>query len=155
HLRTVVLPNTPVPADSPYAWLNFRGRWGQLEAGINNGPFGPASHDQWEHPISWADSLRTSSVTVPGVQVIGISATSFFCSGTTDMASMVDWGMLHPAVFLSLLALLILGLSWTARQTTWRPFQPEPLRRARDGGQILRSSRRVYRQNAPTFIGIG
>ena len=155
QLNTIVLPNTPVPSDSPYAWLNFAGRWGQLESGINNGPFGPASHYAWSHPISWADSLRTSSVAVPTVRVVGVSPTSFFCSGTTYVASVVDWGALHPIVFLALLLAVLLWLGLIARRTTWRPFQPHPLRRARDGGQILRSSRRIYRENAPTFIGIG
>jgi len=155
RLQPVVLPNTPVPPGSQYAWLNFAGRWGQLESGINNGPYGPAGHEEWVHPISWADSLRTSSVTVPTVRVLGLSATSFFCSGTSDAASVFNWGTLHPQVFLALLLLVILGLVLVARRTTWRPFHPRPLRGPRDGGQILRSSRRVYRENAPTFIGIG
>jgi hypothetical protein len=155
HPRTVVLPDTPVPADSPYAWLNFPGRWGQKEAGINDGPFGPATHQEWEHPIGWADGLRTSSLIVPTLKVVGISATGFFCTGTADAASVANWGSLHPAVFLALLGALVLGLIVTAQRTTWSPSNPKPLRRARGGGQILRTARHVYRDHAGTFIGIG
>jgi hypothetical protein len=155
HPQVVMLPNTPVPADSNFAWLNFQGRWGQKEPGINNGPYGPAGHEVWLHPISWADGLRTSSVTVPGEQLVGLSVTSFFCSATSDVTAAFNWGSLHPAVFIGLIALVAVGLFGAVRWTTWAPPDPEPLRRARGGGQILRSARRIYGAHLPTFIGIG
>ena len=34
--RPILLPNEPVER-GPFAWLSFTGRWGQLEAGYNNG----------------------------------------------------------------------------------------------------------------------
>jgi hypothetical protein len=153
--RVVVLPKTPVSADSNFAWLNFRGRWGQKEPGINNGPYGPAAHDVWLHPISWADGLRSSSVTVPSGQVVGLSVTSFFCSATSDATAAFNWGSLHPVVFVGLIAVVAVGLFGAMRRTTWAPPDPEPLRRVRGGGQILRSARRIYRAHLPTFIGIG
>jgi hypothetical protein len=155
HPQVVVLPDTPVPANSDFAWLNFRGRWGQKEPGINNGPYGPAGHDVWLHPITWADSLRTSSVTVPSGQVVGLSVTSFFCSATSDATAAFNWGSLHPAVFIGLIALVAVGLFGAMRRTTWAPPDPEPLRRVRGGGQILRSARRIYGAHLRTFIGIG
>jgi hypothetical protein len=155
HPQVVMLPNTPVSADSNFAWLNFLGRWGQKERGINNGPYGPAGHDVWLHPISWADGLRTSSVTVPGGEVVGLSVTSFFCSATSDTTAAFNWGSLHPAVFIGLIALVAVGLFGAVRRTTWAPPDPEPLRRVRGGGQILRSARRIYGAHLRTFIGIG
>ncbi len=156
HPRVVVLPDTPVPARSPYAWLNFKGRWGQKEAGINNGPFGPAGHEeQWQHPIGWAEGLRTSSVTVPGGSFLGISATNFFCTGTTDASSVIDWATLHPTPFLGLLAVLLIGLLTATRRTAWRPSDPRPVCRARGAGQILGSARRLYRESPRTFVEIG
>ncbi len=155
HPQVVMLPDTPAPADSDLAWLNFRGRWGQKEPGINNGPYGPAGHEVWLHPISWADGLRTSSVAVPGADVIGLSVTSFFCSATSGATAAFNWGSLHPVVFLGLIALVAAGLFGAMRRTTWAPPDPEPLRRARGGGQILRSARRIYGAHLRTFIGIG
>jgi len=154
-LHPVVLPNTPVPANSQFAWLDFPGRWGQRESGINNGPLGPAYHEEWLHPITWADGLRTSSVTVPDVKVLGLSATSFFCTGTTDTALAIDWGTAHPWLFLGLLAVLLFLLGATARITRWSPPEPWPLRERRGGGQILRGARRLYGEHPLTFIGIG
>jgi hypothetical protein len=155
HPQVVVLPDTPVSTDSNFAWLNFRGRWGQKEPGINNGPDGPAGHDVWLHPISWADGLRTSSVIVPGEQLVGLSVTSFFCTATSDVTAAFNWGSLHPVIFIALIALVAVGLFGAVRGTTWAPPDPEPLRRVRGGGQILRSARRIYGAHLRTFIGIG
>jgi len=156
-LQTVVVPDTPAPADSPFAWLNFQGRWGQKQPSVNNGPLGPANADRevWTHPITWADGLRTSSLIVPGGRVLGLSVTSFFC-GAVDHASMaIIWSLIHPGPFFVLVGLVVVAGVGTARRTRWRPPDPRPIRHSRAGGQILRAARRLYRENAWTFIGIG
>jgi hypothetical protein len=157
ELQTVVVPNTPAASDSPFAWLNFQGRWGQRQPSVNNGPLGPANADRevWRHPITWADGLRTSSLIVPGGGVLGLSVTSFFC-GAVDHASMaIIWSLIHPAPFFILVGLVVVAGVGTARRTRWRPPDPRPVRHSRAGGQILRAARRLYRENAWTFIGIG
>jgi hypothetical protein len=157
-LQTVVVPNTPVPSDSSFAWLNFPGRWGQKQPGINNGPLGPASGEDrevWTHPITWSEGLRTHSLTVPGGRVLGLSVTSFFC-GAVDHASIaMNWGLVHPALFFTLLGLVVAAGAGTAGRTRWRPPDPRPIRHSRGGGQILRAARRLYLENPRTFVGIG
>ena len=157
-LQTVVLPNTPVPSGSPFAWLNFAGRWGQRQPGINNGPVGPATGEDrvvWTHPIAWSEGLRTSSLTVPGGRVLGLSVTSFFCGAVDHSAVVLNWSVINPAPFFVLVGLVVAAGAGTARRTRWRPPDPRPIRRARRGGQILRAARRLYVGNAWTFIGIG
>ncbi len=144
-----------MPADSSFAWLNFAGRWGQKEASINNGPLGPAYAAPWEHPITWAEGLRTSSLTVPSVGILGLSVTSFFCGAVDNASAALNWGLIHPAPFLALLGLIMLAGAVAARRTTWRPPDPLPVRAVRGGGQILRGSLRLYRNHARTFVGIG
>jgi hypothetical protein len=154
-LRTVLLPNVPAGADSRFAWLDFRGRWGQKEDGINNGPTGPAAHPSWTHPLAWAEDLRTSSLSVPEVGVEGLSVTGFFCGAVSYGAIAFNWGALHPVAFLAILGALLLAALTQVTRTTWRPPDPRPLRRPRAGGQILRASRRLCRADLRTFIGIG
>jgi len=156
-LQTVVVPSTPVPADSPFAWLNFPGRWGQKQPGINNGPLGPASADReaWAHPITWSNGLRTSSLTVPGGQLLGLSVTSFFCGAVDRAAVALNWGIVHPIPFFALVVLGVVAAVTSARLTRWRPPDPRPVRHARGGGQILRAAGRLYRANPRTFMGIG
>jgi hypothetical protein len=154
-VRTILLPNVPVAADSRFAWLDFAGRWGQKEDGINNGPTGPVDHSSWAHPLTWAADLRTSSLSVPELGVQGLSVTDFFCGAVNFGAAAANWGALHPVAFLAILGAVLLAVLTQATRTTWRPPDPRPLRRARAGGQILRAARRLYRANLSTFIGIG
>ncbi len=156
-LQTVVVPNTPVPEDSPFAWLNFQGRWGQLQPSVNNGPLGPANANRevWTHPITWANGLRTSSLVVPGGRALGLRVTSFFCGAVEHASTAIIWSLIHPAPFFVLLGLVVVAGVGTARRSRWRPPDPRPIRRSRGGGQILGAARRLYRGNAWTFIGIG
>jgi hypothetical protein len=155
QLQTNLLPDVPASRHAPDAWLAFTGRWGQKEKGINNGPTGPATKVAWSAPIEWADSLRDSSVAVPGTKTVGPSVTNFFCGAVSQGSIMLNWALVHPIAFVILLALVVAGMLAAARRTTWRPPDPRPLRARRGGGQIVRASRRLYRSRLPTFIAMG
>jgi len=154
-LHTVLLPDIPSSAVAPYAWLAFQGRWGQKEAGINNGPFGPGAHEQWLAPIEWADGLRDTSVEVPSGTAFGLSVGNFFCGAVSRGAVTLNWALVHPVPFLALVVLAMLGLVGAAARTTWRPPDPHPMRRRRQGGQIFRATGRIYAENLPTFAATG
>jgi len=155
HPQVELLPEVPSSASKPFSWLAFQGRWGQKEKGINNGPTGPAAKESWSQPIEWADGLRDSSVTVPGTKTLGTSVTDFFCAAVTKGSVILNWAIVHPWSFLALAGLLVLGSGEAVRRTTWRPVESKPLRRKRDGGQILRAARRIYRADLRTFLGMG
>jgi hypothetical protein len=153
--RTVLLPDVPSSASAPYAWLAFSGRWGQRLRGVNNGPTGPADKEQWRHPIEWAAGLRAGSVTVPGTKTLGPTLTNFFCGAVSTTSSALIWGLVHPAPFLALLALVPLACLASARRTTWRPADPYPVEGHRGGGQILGAAARLYWRNRRTFLTLG
>ena len=155
QLQTVLLPEIPTSASSPYAWLAYGGRWGQKEKGINNGPTGPASKPQWSAPIQWAAGLRNTSLELPGGRTFGVSVGTFFCDAVTRGAIALDWSLNHPVPFVALLLLFLGGLLGAVATTTWRPPDPHPLRQPRQGGQIFRATTRVYLQNLPTFAAAG
>jgi hypothetical protein len=155
QLQTVLLPDVPSSPSAPYAWLAFTGRWGQKERGINNGPTGPAAKPQWSAPIEWASGLRNTSVELPGGTTFGVSVGTFFCGAVSRGAIVLNWALIHPVPFIALLFVALGGLLGAAMATTWRPPDPHPLRRQRQGGQIFRASTRVYAQNLPTFAAAG
>ena len=155
QLQTVLLPDIPSSASAPYAWLAFRGRWGQKESGINNGPTGPAMKPQWLAPIEWADGLRNTSVEVPTGRAVVVNVGDFFCGAVTRGAIMLNRALIHPVPFLALLLLMVAGLGASVVATTWRPPDPRPLRMRRQGGQIFRATTRLYAQNLPTFVAAG
>jgi hypothetical protein len=154
-LQTVLLPDVPSSPSAPYAWLAFGGRWGQKEAGINNGPTGPAAKPQWSAPIQWAAGLRNTSLELPGGRTLGVSVGNFFCDAVTGGALALDWSLIHPLPFIALLLLFLGALLGAVAATTWRPPDPHPLRRQRQGGQIFRATTRVYSRNLPTFAAAG
>jgi hypothetical protein len=153
----VVVPDTPVPSDSQFAWLNFQGRWGQKQPSVNDGPLGPANagRESWAHPITWSEGLRTSSLIVPGGRALGLSVTSFFCGAVDHTSGALIWALIHPSLFFVVVGLVVVTGVGTARRTRWRPPDSRPLRQRRAGGQILRAAGRLYRGSARTFIGIG
>ena len=153
--KTILLPDVPSSASAPYAWLAFEGRWGQKEAGINNGPTGPASKEQWLAPIEWSEGLRDTSVEVPSGTAFGLSVGNFFCGAVTGSATALNWALIHPVPFVALLLLAFVGLLVALERTTWRPSDPHPLRRRRQGGQIFRAAGRVYVENIPVFAAAG
>ncbi len=155
RLQTVLLPDIPSSPSAPYAWLAFDGRWGQKESGINNGPTGPAAKTQWLAPIEWSAGLRNTSVELPGGSTFGVSVGNFFCGAVTRGAIVANWALIHPLPFVALLLLVVGGLLGAAAATTWRPPDPHPLRRQRQGGQIFRAAGRLYAQNLPTFAAAG
>jgi hypothetical protein len=155
QLQTVLLPDVPSSSSSPYAWLAFGGRWGQKERGINNGPTGPASKPQWSAPIQWAAGLRNTSLELPGGRPFGVSVGNFFCGAVTQGAIVLNWALIHPLPFIALLLLVLGGLLGAVMATTWRPPDPHPLRRRRQGGQIFGATSRIYVANLPTFAAAG
>ena len=151
-----LLPDdVPSSATAPFAWLAFDGRWGQKLAGANNGPQGPAAKQQWAQPITWATGLRETSFVVPGTQTVGPSVTSFFCAAVKQGATILNFALPHPWLFLLLAATGAAAALTAARRTAWLPSEPTPLRERRALGQILRAAARLYRATPRRFIGIG
>jgi hypothetical protein len=155
ELTTVLVPDIPSSASAPCAWLGFRGRWGQRERGINNGPTGPAAKEQWQAPIEWADGLRQTSVEVPSGTAFGLSVGNFFCGAVSGGAIALNWSLNHPVPFVALVLVGLTGLLAAAAATTWRPPDPHPVRRRRQAGQIFRAATRVYVKNIPIFVAAG
>jgi hypothetical protein len=155
HPRTVLLPDIPASPSAPYAWLAFEGRWGQRERGINNGPTGPAAKEQWLAPIEWANGLRETSVEVPSGRAFGLSVGNFFCGAVSSGAIALNWSLIHPVPFIALVLLALTGMLTALARTTWRPPDPHPMRRRRQGGQIFRATTRVYAGNVSIFAAAG
>ena len=79
-LTAVLLPDGAVGASSPFAWLTYKGSWGELSGGEYDGPTGPADKTQWTSPIAWQARQRSSSLDVSGASAaFGPGPTTVFC----------------------------------------------------------------------------
>lgn len=128
------------------------GRWGQREAGFNNGPAGPNTKTVWTDPFTWMDGTRSGSPTVPAGALVGPSVATAFCgavaqvTGFLNLAAQTSLGAIGIATGLLLLILVPAAL------TRWRPTAIEPMRQARALGQLLVTSVRLYWRHALTFL---
>ena len=66
-LRPVVhtIPSDPAEAREAFPWIEFEGRWGELQPAFYNGPTGPNLKRQWTEPIAWSEDWRDRSYAVP------------------------------------------------------------------------------------------
>jgi hypothetical protein len=151
----LTIPSDPAEARAAFPWIEFEGRWGELQRAFFNGPTGPNLKTQWTEPIRWSDSWRDRSYAVPGGGLFGTGATDFFCGavagGSTALQRLLD----EPAVVLLLLATLVVLVLLLLSRATWRPAAPLRLARRRAWGQILAAASRMYVGRMPLFVGIG
>jgi hypothetical protein len=154
NVTPVQVPTRPGP-NSPFAWLNYEGHWGQRENGFNNGPTGPAMKDRWLEPLTWMEEIRTTSPRLPVGSVLGPTVTNSFCSTVASVTAFMNnserdrWLLIVvPAVLLALILLIV----W---RTRWRPVDITELRRTRAFGQLIVTAGRLYWHHKRAFIPIG
>ena len=156
-VRPVVrtIPTSAKAASAEYPWIDFEGRWGELQPAFFNGPEGPNLKAQWTHPIAWAKDWRTRSYTVPGGSLFGPGATGFFCGAIAHGSRSLVQLVANPVEFTLVLGALVLLLLFLLSRTTWRPAAPLRLARRRTWGQILSASARMYAARFGLFVGLG
>jgi hypothetical protein len=150
-----------VPTDrssylTAFPWLGYEGHWGEEHAGFYNGPTGPSTKQQWDHPITWADTdWRDTAYTVPAGGAFGSTATDFFCGAVATGSNVLTALVRNPTTVLIVLAVIAALALWLASRTRWEPAEPLPVRRYRRWGAIVRSARRLYWSDLRLFLGLG
>lgn len=142
--RTVLLPDQE-ESRGPFAWLSYSGRWGQREAGFNNGPAGPNTKVVWRDPFTWLNNkTRTDSPLVPGGSLLGPSIASAFCGAVSEVTSFLNFHSKNKAPAYGILAGLALLIIVPLLITKWGPVQPDQLHQRRAFGQLALTSLRLY-----------
>ena len=149
------IPSDPAQARAEFPWIDFQGRWGELQPAFFNGPTGPNLKEQWTEPITWSEGWRDQSFTVPAGSAFGTAATDFFCraigNGSRALVQLVH----RPLQFTLALAALALLLLYALSRTSWRPVAPLRLARRRAWGQTLAAAARMYLAKPGLMLGIG
>ncbi len=157
ELRPVVttIPSDPAAAVRAFPWIDFQGRWGQLERAFFNGPTGPNLKTQWTRPIEWSKSWRDRSFAVPTGGILGTGATDFFCAAVTTGSRGLVQLLRNPGLTLLVLAGLVVLAIFGVTRTTWRPATPLRIARRRAWGQILSAAGLMYVSRAKLFLALG
>jgi hypothetical protein len=141
--KAVLLPDHPA-STGPFAWLSYTGRWGQREAGFNNGPAGPNTKVVWRDPFTWMKGARSESPEVPGSSLMGPSVAGAFCGAVQQVTSFLNLATKSTPGAVAIVAALLLLIAAPVFVTRWRPVRMEPLHQVRALGQLLLTSARLY-----------
>ncbi len=157
ELRPVVktIPSDPAAASQAFPWIDYEGRWGELQPAFFNGPTGPNAKSQWTEPLTWSEGWRDVSYAVPTGGLLGTSATDTFCSGVEKGSRALILLLRNPSAVFIILALLIGLVAFIVKRATWSPSTPLHLARRRSWGQILSASAHMYVARPRVFIGVG
>jgi hypothetical protein len=151
----VLLPDKPSGPHSTFAWLDFKGRWGERHAGPNNGPDGPLGKPRWRQPVTWEENLRPSSFVIPGGSDTPPALVGTFCNVVGKGSVLYVRYAAQPGAVLGLLAVVALALTFLLRRTRWDKVPAYPVVRRRRSGQIARAAVNLYRRHAPAFVVAG
>ena len=151
----ITIPTDLADARDAYPWIDFQGRWGELQRAFFNGPTGPNLKTQWTEPITWTEGWRDQSYAVPAGGALGTGATDFFCDAIAGGSKALQKALDNPPLVLGILAALIVLVIYGLSRATWTPTAPLRLARRRAWGQILAASFRMYRRRPGLFLGIG
>ncbi len=153
--RVETIPSDPTAATRAFPWIDFEGRWGELEKAFFNGPTGPNMKEQWAAPLTWASQWRDTSYAVPAGGILGTHATDLFCNGVARGSKGLALLLRSPSfTVLAILAVIAL-VAFAVIRATWHPAAPLRLARRRSWGQVLASSVRMYLRRPLLFLGIG
>jgi hypothetical protein len=151
-----VIPSDPEAAREQFAWVGFRGRWGERHEAFYNGPTGPSQKPMWRKPISAVeDRERDRSYAVPAGGLLGTGATGLFCDAVAAGSDTLRRLLTEPVPVLIVLGLFIGTLAYAATRTRWRPTAPLRLAHRRAWGQVYGAAARMYLTHPALFVGIG
>jgi hypothetical protein len=153
--RVETIPSAREAAAEAYPWIEFEGRWGELQEAFFNGPTGPNLKRQWTEPITWSEGWRDESYAVPTAGLFGTGSTDFFCSAVATGSRALVQLLRSPGATLLVLGAVLALLAFAIVKATWTPVAPLRVGRRRSWGQVLSSSARMYVRRPRLLLGLG
>ncbi len=155
-LEARLLPNRVSGPNDPYAWIAYKGYWGDISSKASEGSTAPITKQDWLHPVSWIDHLKTSSVSLPTDGFLGQDAARAFCNVVSfGSGTILPIYYKMPALSLFAFATFSLGIVASFASTRYLPIQVWPLRSRRRLGQILTTAVEVYFGRLLAFLTLG
>jgi hypothetical protein len=149
------IPSDPADAVAAFPWIEYEGRWGELQPAFFNGPTGPNQKTQWTEPITWSQDWRDRSYAVPTSGLFGTGATDLFCTGVAKGSRALVLLIRSPGATALVLSAIVGLVLLAVIKATWTPVGPLRLGRRRSWGQIFSASARMYVHRPMLFLGLG
>jgi hypothetical protein len=145
--RPILMPEAAPLHGGRFEWLTYEGRWGEREAGFNNGPTGPQTKTVWREPFAWMADQRTTSPRLPGGSVLGPQVAGAFCGAVATASDLINLDIRSRPALIATVAGFLLLIGLFVGLTRWGPIDLERLRAKRSFGQLIRTARRLYGRN--------
>jgi hypothetical protein len=154
-LEPRLLPRRVSGPDDPYAWLAFKGYWGEVGKGTE-GSTAPVTKQTWLKPYNWQEGLQTHSISLPAKGILGPDPARAFCNVVAFGSEFVlPLYRDLPAVSAVLLAATSLGVFASLASTRYLPVRAMPLRARRRIGQIMTAAADLYLRRLHVFLTLG
>lgn len=130
------------PAD-PYAWTTFRGRWGERDSWVYNGPPGPNLAHSWREPFTWQDQLLAGSIRLQNAGALGPQPTGLFCtiaegaSTLFTLAAPYPWAVGGGLAITFAIAVLFGVVAWPTLRPAWELYRDHLSIFAQIGGILV------------------
>ena len=155
-LEARLLPNRVSGPNDPYAWIAYKGFWGDISSKASEGSTAPITKQVWLHPVTWIDHLKTSSVSLPTDGFLGQDAARAFCNVVSfGSGTVLPIYYKMPALSLFAFVTFSLGIVASFARTRYLPIQVWPLRSRRRLGQVLTTAVEVYFSRLLAFLTLG
>ena len=146
------IPSDADAAAAAFPWIEFEGRWGELQRAFFNGPTGPNLKGQWTELISWSEAGGSGATRADRRALRHGGDRLLLRRGREGLAGLVllparpGTGGALPAALVALVVFVTVRATWT------------PVRRSASGpaylGQIVGVAS-MYVRHARVFLGIG
>jgi hypothetical protein len=151
EVRTI--PADPAAAAEAYPWITYRGHWGEVgPQRFYEGPTGPNMKQAWKKPFTWSANARDHSFSLPGAEVAGSKAASYFCSTVAGGSDLFRGFSRDPGPTLLVLLVVLLGLGWVVRRSGWHDAAPVPVVAERRAGQVVGAALRMLAAHRRVFL---
>ena len=151
-----LLPPVVRGADDPFAWISYKGYWGEVGGHASEGSTALATKQTWLRPAAWHAGLHRSSISLPSGDGIGPDAARAFCDTISFGASILlpVFKKLPPLSFLSI-GLVSAGAFGFFATTGYLAPALRSIRRANWRRNVFQSALGTYRSHPEVFLSIG
>lgn len=150
-VRTI--PADPAAAAKAYPWIGYRGHWGEVgPQRFYEGPTGPNMKQAWERPFAWSAKAREHSFSLPGAEVAGSKAGTYFCTLVSSGSDLFRRFSADPSPTLFVLLGLVVGLAWVIRRSGWADAEPLPLVARRRPAQVVAAALQMLGAHWRVFL---
>jgi hypothetical protein len=156
QLEARLLPDQIDGPNDPYAWLAYKGYWGDISSRASEGSTALVTKQNWLHPFVGHGRINSSSVALPTDSFLGQDAARAFCNAVSFGSNTVlPFYHSMPALSLVAFAMSSLGLVASLASTPYLPVSARPQRRRRRLGQIFLNAIEVYCRKLFLFLTVG